>query len=281
MQIYNIETGNFKADGGAMFGVVPKQLWQKKYNVDENNLCSISDRALLIDTGERKVLVDTGIGNKQDEKWLSFHHLHGDATLLKSLQNHNYSPADITDVLLTHLHWDHCGGAVYKDDDGQYKPQFPNADILVSRKQWEWAKNTNVREAPAYPQENIIPLEETGKLQFIEKEGEIIPGIHIRLFNGHTKGLMLPVIEKDNQTIFFAGDLIPVMANLPLVYVASYDILPLETIAEKDRMLKEAFANNWIIVFQHDVEHQACTLTQTPKGIREDRVLSITEINKL
>ncbi len=278
MQLFNIETGNFKADGGAMFGVVPKQIWQKKYDADENNLCSIADRGLLIDTGDRKVLVDTGIGDKQDEKWLSFHHLHGDDSLEKSLKKAGYQWGDITDVILTHLHWDHCGGALIKTADGQFAPRFPNAKIWISQAQWEWATTPNLRESPAYPQENILPLKETNSVEFVTEEKEIIPGITVKLFNGHTKGLMLPLIEKDGRKVFFAGDLIPVAANIPLVYVASYDILPLDTIAEKERILKQALNENWVLIIQHDINCEACTLKETPKGIREDKILKIEEI---
>ncbi len=278
MQIFNIETGNFKADGGAMFGVVPKKIWQKKYEADENNLCSIADRGLLVDTGERKVLIDTGIGDKQDDKWLSFHHLHGDDSLEKSLKKAGYHWDDITDVILTHLHWDHCGGAVIRDAEGNYAARFPNATIWVSQEQWEWATNPHMREAPAYPQENILPLKETNRIEFVTEEKEIIPGITIKLFNGHTKGLMLPLIDKDGQKVFFAGDLIPVAANIPSVYVASYDILPLDTIAEKQRILTQALEENWILIIQHDINCEACTLKETPKGIREDKILKIEEI---
>ncbi|HKK59145.1 MAG TPA: MBL fold metallo-hydrolase [Salinivirga sp.] len=278
MQIFNIETGKFKADGGTMFGVVPKQLWQKKYEADEHNLCSIADRAMLIDTGDRKVLVDTGIGNKQDEKFLAFHYLHGDDTLEKSLNAQGFKPEDITDIILTHLHWDHCGGVLNKNSDGEIVAAFPNAQIWVSQMQWDWATNPNIREAPAFPQENIRPMQETNKVNLVKQEGEIIPGIEVRLFNGHTKGLMLPLIDKGGKKVFFAGDLIPVMANIPLVYVASYDILPLDTIAEKERILQEALENNWTIVLQHDVSVEACTVKDTPKGIREDQLLKIAEI---
>mgnify|MGYP006275237893 CR=1 FL=1 len=278
MQIFNIETGKFKADGGTMFGVVPKQLWQNKYEADENNLCSIANRAMLIDTGDRKVLVDTGIGNKQDEKFLAFHYLHGDDTLEKSLEAFGYGPKDITDVILTHLHWDHCGGALQKNAEGEIEPAFPNAQIWVSEAQWNWATDPNIREAPAFPQENILPLNTHNKMNFVQAEGEIIPGIEVRLFNGHTKGLMLPLIDKAGKKVFFAGDLIPVMANIPLVYVAAYDILPLETIAEKKRILQEALENDWSIVLQHDVSVEACTVKETPKGIRENQLLKIAEI---
>jgi glyoxylase-like metal-dependent hydrolase (beta-lactamase superfamily II) len=279
VKLFNIETGKFKADGGAMFGVVPKQIWQKKYPCDENNLCSIANRSLLVDTGNRKVLIDTGIGNKQDEKWLSFHHLHSDDTLVKSLNNAGYTPNDITDVVLTHLHWDHCGGALVKNESGQIIPQFPNAKIWVSAAQWEWATNANIREAPAYPQENILPLMENENIEFVTQNTEIIPGIHVRLFNGHTKGLMLPVLKTEKGTVFFAGDLIPVMANVPLVYIAAYDVFPMDTLDEKEKLLAEAVSNQWTLVFQHDAYNQACTLKETPKGVREDMVLDISKID--
>lgn len=278
MQLFNIETGKFKADGGTMFGVVPKPLWQRKYEADENNLCSIADRALLIDNGDRKILIDTGIGDKQDEKYLSFHHLHGDDNLVKSIHSSGYQEKDITDIILTHLHWDHCGGAVLRDPNGELKIRFPNANIWVSKEQWEWAISPNIREAPAFLEENILPLQESGKLKLVEKEGEIIPGIEVKIFLGHTKGLMLPIINKNGQKVLFAGDLIPVMANIPLVYVASFDIFPLETIKEKETILKQAVEENWIIVLQHDLNVEACTVKNTPKGIREDKILKISDI---
>lgn len=278
MKLFNIEAGKFKADGGTMFGVVPKALWQRKYKVDENNLCNIADRALLIDNGQRVILVDTGIGEKQDEKYLSFHHLHGNDTLIKSIHKAGYKEEDITDVILTHLHWDHCGGAIYKDNNGEFHLQFSNAQIWVSKEQWEWATNPNIREAPAFLEENILPLKDLGKLNLVEQEGEIIPGIEVKIFYGHTKGLMLPIIQKDNKKVLFAGDLIPVMANIPLVYVASFDILPLDTIKEKEIILKKAVEENWVIVLQHDLYVEACTVKDTKKGIREDQLLKISEI---
>lgn len=278
MEIFKIETGNFKADGGAMFGVVPKLLWQKKYNVDENNLCNIANRCLLVDTGDRKVLIDAGIGHKQDEKWLSFHHLHGNDSLEKSLKKHGYHWDDITDLVLTHLHWDHCGGAVTQEDSGTYELQFPNAKIWVSLDQWDWATNPNLREEPAYPQENILPMLDKGQIEFVTEDYEIIPGINVRLFNGHTKGLMLPLIDMGDKKVFFAGDLIPVVANLPLVYVAAYDIYPLDSISEKEQILKEAAQENWFIIFQHDVENEACTVRTTEKGIRAKNIMKIKDI---
>ncbi|PLX20366.1 MAG: MBL fold metallo-hydrolase [Salinivirgaceae bacterium] len=278
MRLFNIETGKFKADGGTMFGVVPKGLWQRKYEADENNLCNIADRALLVDTGDRVVLIDTGIGDKQDERYLSFHHLYGDDSLVKSIHNAGYKEEDITDVILTHLHWDHCGGAVLRDNNRELKLRFNKANIWVSKDQWEWATSPNIREAPAFLEENILPLKESGKLILVEKDGEIIPGIEVKIFQGHTKGLMLPIINKDGQKVLFAGDLIPVMANIPLVYVASFDILPLETIKEKEIILKKAVEENWVIVLQHDQKVEACTVKETPKGIREDKILKISEI---
>ena len=280
MQIFNIETGNFKADGGAMFGVVPKMIWQKKYQADENNLCSIANRSLLIDTGKRVVLIDSGIGTKQDEKWLSFHHLHGNNSLEKSLKKHGYHWDDITDLILTHLHWDHCGGAVIANKENNYELQFPNAKIWISVAQWDWATDPNMREEPAFLQENILPLLDKGQIEFVNKDAEIIPGIEVRLFNGHTKGLMLPLINTGTKKIFFAGDLIRVMANLPLVYVAAYDIAPLDSIEEKDRILKEAAMDNWVLVFQHDAINEACTVRTTEKGVREKEILKIDSLTQ-
>lgn len=279
MEIYNIETGNFKCDGGAMFSVVPKLLWSRKYPSDEDNLCNCAMRSLLVVDGERKILIDNGTGDKQDEEFFKHQHLNGDSTLLSSLLNIGFQPKDITDVIFTHLHFDHCGGAVKNNEKGDgFDLVFPNATHWVSKAQWENFNNPNIREADAYFQENIIPIKEAGKLKFVEKEGELFPNFEIRFVNGHTPGLMVSIIKNENNTLVFAGDFIPTAANVPVKWLASYDLNPTESLREKEVFLKEAVENNYILFFQHDIINECCSLVQTPKGIKVDKCFSLSEI---
>jgi glyoxylase-like metal-dependent hydrolase (beta-lactamase superfamily II) len=268
MKIHVIDCGNFKADGGAVFGVVPKTMWSKSYPADENNLCNLSMRSLLVETGNRKVLIDTGTGNKQDERFFKYHYLNGQGELIQSLKEAGFSPEDITDVVHTHLHFDHCGGTIKKDQAGNLVTTFPNANLWVSKTQWEWAVNPNKREAPAYPPENILPMEESGKLMFVETEGEFIPGIEARFMNGHTRGQIIPILHAGNKKVVYCGDLIPTMANTPLSFVSAYDLFQLDVLEEKEAMLEEAVKNEYILCFEHDLYNEACILHNTPKGIR-------------
>jgi glyoxylase-like metal-dependent hydrolase (beta-lactamase superfamily II) len=265
--LFNI--ANFKIDGGAMFGVVPKVLWSRVYKPDENNLIVLTLRSLIIETGNHKILVDTGWGNKQDEKFFRHVYLHGGEGLMGGLATRGYKPEDITDVFLTHLHADHCGGAITRNPDGNsYKPAFPEATYHVSRTQWEWALKNNLREADSYPEENILPIIESGKLNLVGEEGELFPGFSVIICNGHTPGLMLPVIKYKGRTLVYTGDLIPTIAHIPLIWNMSYDIESLKTIEEKERLLNEAVENNYILVFQHDEHIECCTVEMTEKGIR-------------
>ncbi len=272
MKLYPIETGNLKLDGGAMFGVVPKVLWQKAYPADENNLCNWSMRCLLVVDGERKILIDNGIGYKQDENWLKHYYLNGDDTLEASLAKVGESPENITDVILTHMHFDHCGGSVkWNDDSSGYELAFPNATYWTSRKQYEWAINPNRREKASFLKENILPIEESGKLNLIEEEGEFIPNITFKMYDGHTDGQVIPHINVGGKTVVFMADLLPATAHIPMPWIMAYDTRPLKTLKDKERFFKDALNNNYILFFEHDLYNEACTLQDTPKGVRVNR----------
>lgn len=269
MKLYPIETGNLKLDGGAMFGVVPKVLWQKVYPCDENNLCNWSMRCLLMVDGNRKILIDNGIGNKQDEKWLSHYYLNGDATLEDSLAAVGVKPEEITDMIITHMHFDHCGGSVkWNADRSDLELAFPNATYWASRQQYEWATQPNRREEASYLKENILPIQESGKLKLIEEEGEYIPHIVFKLYNGHTEGQLIPHINYNGKTVVFTADLMPSAAHIPMPWIMAYDTRPLETLADKERFYKDALANDFILFLEHDLYNEACILHNTPKGVR-------------
>jgi len=279
MKLHSIETGNAKFDGGAVFGVVPKVLWQKFYPADENNLCNCSIRSLLIMDDDRKVLIDTGIGEKQDEKFLKNYHLNGDFNLITSLTKIGVSPEEITHVLLTHLHFDHCGGAVkWKKDRSDYELTFPNAYYFVSKKQWEWALNPNRREAASYLKDNIIPIQQSGKLVLVEKEGELLPNIEVRFFFGHTEAQMIPFVNFEGKTIVYTSDLIASTAHIPMPYIMSYDIRPLITLKEKEFFYKEAIENNYTLFFEHDIYNECCTLKLSEKGVVVDKTFKLKDI---
>lgn len=265
--LFNI--ANFKADGGAMFGVIPKTLWSRVYKSDENNLITLTLRSLIVETDGRTILVDTGWGDKQDAKFFRYVYQHGGEGLIEGLRARGYEPGDITDVVLTHLHADHCGGTIRNSASGTgFEPVFPNAAIHVSRSQWEWAKMNNLREADAFLEENILPLEHGGRLNLIDEEGELFKGFSLRIFYGHTPGLMLPLIDFRGRKLFYTGDLIPTAAHIPLIWNMAYDIEQLRTIEEKQAILKEALDNDYVFVFQHDENVECCTLGMTEKGIR-------------
>ncbi len=279
MKIHLFNIANFKVDGGAMFGVVPKALWSRVYTSDENNLIVLTLRSLIIEINDHVILVDTGWGDKQDEKFFRYVYLHNGEGLTEGLANRGYNPEDITDVVLTHLHADHCGGAVRKRPDGEgFELTFPEAIYHVSRVQWEWAVKNNLREADAFLEENIIPISDSGRLNLIDEEGELFPGFSVRICFGHTPGLMIPVIKYKNKTLVYTGDLIPTAAHLPLIWNMSYDIESLRTIDEKVQLLSEALEKNYILVFQHDENVECCTLEMTPKGIRAKEKFSFSEV---
>ena len=276
MQLFSINTGNLKLDGGAMFGVVPKVMWSKLYPYDENNLCNWIMRCLLIVDGDRKILIDTGIGNKQSEKFFSNYYLNGNASLDKSLAEHGFTVDDITDVILTHLHFDHCGDAIrWNADKTDYIPTFRNATYYISRQQWEWATHPNNREKASFLKENILPIGEKAKLKLIDQDSELLPGISIRLFYGHTDGQMIPFIKYNDKTVVYMADVLPSTAHIPLPYVMSYDTRPLITLEEKEKFLKEAARNGYILFFEHDLYHEACTVEETEKGVRLKETMNI------
>lgn len=279
MKIYSLETGNFKTDGGAMFGVVPKVLWQRLYTADENNLCNCSCRSLLIETNDRKILIDTGIGDKLTEDYAKHQHLNGDDTLMDSLAQINVKPEDITDIILSHLHFDHCGGTTKYNEKGEVEIVFPNAKIWVSKTQWDWANDPNPREKPAYLPENLEPLEKSGQIQFIEENMFLTPDIEIRIFNGHTVGLLSVFMNIGERRLVFAGDLIPALPYIRLSFTAAFDINPLLSITEKTNFLNELCENGDILFLQHDINTEACTLKMTPKGVREDEHIKINELD--
>ena len=269
MKLYLFNIANFRADGGAMFGVVPKVLWSRVYSCDENNLVVLTLRSLVIETDGHVILVDTGYGDKQDEKFFRHVHLHGGEGLLQGLNNIGYRPEDITDVLLTHLHADHCGGGVMRKEGGNgYELTFPEATYHVSRTQWEWAIKNNIREADAFLRENIIPIMDSGHLSLVDEEGELFSGVSVEICYGHTPGMMIPVINYKDKTLIYTGDLIPTLAHIPVIWNMSYDIESLKTIKEKEKLLKEALDRGYILVFQHDEHIECCSLEMTPKGIR-------------
>jgi glyoxylase-like metal-dependent hydrolase (beta-lactamase superfamily II) len=277
IDLFNI--ASFLIDGGAMFGVVPKIIWSRVYSSDENNLIVLTLRSLIIETNGHVILVDTGWGDKQDEKFFRHVHLHGGEGLMGGLLKRGYKPEDITDVFLTHLHADHCGGAVKRNFNGTgYELTFPNATYHVSRTQWEWAAKNNLREADSFLEENILPIEQSGRLNLVDEESELFPGFYIRMCYGHTPGLMIPIIKYKGKTLVYAGDLFPTVAHIPVIWNMSYDIESLKSIDEKDRMLKEALEGSYIFVFQHDEHIECCTLEMTPKGIRAKDKFSFSEI---
>jgi glyoxylase-like metal-dependent hydrolase (beta-lactamase superfamily II) len=279
MILYPINTGNLKLDGGAMFGVVPKVIWGKLYPADENNLCNWSMRCLLIVDGDRKVLIDCGMGNKQSEKFFANYYLNGDDSLEKSLAAVGFTADDITDVILTHLHFDHCGGAVrWNDDKTDYDPTFKNATYFTSKAQWEWATSPNNREKASFLKENILPIKEKGKLKLVENDCELYPGISVRIFNGHTNGQVIPFISYKGKTIVYMADLLPAAAHIPLPYIMSYDTRPLITLKEKEAFMNEAARNGYILFFEHDLYRECCTVQETEKGVRIKDSMALTEI---
>ena len=278
MQVYSVDTGLFKLDGGAMFGVVPKVIWNKLNPADENNLCTWSMRCMLVVDEERRILIDTGMGTKQSEKFFSHYYLHGEGELMKSLNQLGFSADDITDVILTHLHFDHCGGAVNLTNE-KLIPAFPKATYWSTAKHWEWAINPNNREKASFLKENFVPLQEHGQLKFIEeKEGELTQfsnNIDILFAHGHTQSMMLPLIKFKGKTICYMADLIPSSMHVPLPYVMGYDMFPMTTLIEKEIFLKKACQENYILFFEHDPAGECCTVELTEKGYKRKEVFNL------
>ncbi len=279
MKLYTIETGFFKLDGGAMFGVVPKTIWNKLNPADENNLCTWAMRCLLIEDGDRLILVDNGIGDKQDAKFFSHYYLHGDATLDKSLAAHGFHRDDITDMFLTHLHFDHCGGSIVRQGE-RLLPAFKNATYWSNEDHWKWATQPNDREKASFLKENILPIQESGQLKFIDHlEGvNFTENVSIRFANGHTDAMMLPQISYKGKTIVYMADLLPSTGHIPLPYVMAYDMFPLKTLQEKKGFLQEAVDKEYILYLEHDPVNECCVLQQTEKGIRAGETFSLGNI---
>jgi glyoxylase-like metal-dependent hydrolase (beta-lactamase superfamily II) len=279
MKLHVLNTGNLRLDGGAMFGVIPKVMWSKIYPCDENNLCNWSMRCLLVEDGEHKILIDCGIGDKQSEKFFSNYYLNGDDSLDKSLAAIGITADDITDVILTHLHFDHVGGAVrWNADRTSYILTFKNAIHWTSMQQWEWATNPNNREKASFLKENILPIKEQGTLNLIEKDTEIYPGIMLRMFFGHTQGQVIPLIRYGDRTVVFMADLLPSAAHIPLPYVMSYDTRPLVTLEEKEAFMKEAAENAYVLFLEHDIMHECCRVQETEKGVRLKEILLLAAV---
>lgn len=282
MKLHAINTGNFKLDGGAMFGVVPKTLWQRTNPADENNLCSWAMRSLLIEDGNRLILVDTGIGNKQDEKFFSHYYLHGNDSLDGGLKALGYHRSDITDVFLTHLHFDHCGGAIeWNASRNGFRPAFENAVYWSNARHWKWATEPNAREKASFLEDNILPIEESGQLQFVEVGADgwnSTPlGFDVFVVSGHTDAQMLPALKVGGKTLVFMADLLPSTGHIPLPYVMGYDTRPLLTLNEKKLFLDEAVQGEYILFLEHDPVNECCTLQPTEKGPRLAETGRLTE----
>ncbi len=277
MKIYPIETGNFKLDGGAMFGVVPKSLWQKTNPADANNMIEMSMRCMLIEDGRRLTLVDTGLGSKQSEKFFSYYYLFGDVSLESSLAKYGFHKDDITDVFLTHLHFDHCGGAIERQNDSLV-PAFKNAKFWSNANHWDWAVNPNPREKASFLKENILPMKESGQLNFIADQPVEDVGFDVVFVDGHTEKQMLPKLNYKGKTIVFMADLLPTVGHIPLPYVMGYDTRPLLTLKEKASFLNEAADNNYYLFLEHDAYNEICTVKHTEKGVRLDETFKFTDI---
>lgn len=279
MKLFSIVPESFKLDGGACFGVVPKSIWEKYVKADENNMIPLSSRCLLADTGERVILVDVGMGDKQSEKFFSYYYLFENIGLEKALARHGYSCDQVTDVILTHLHFDHVGGAVRWAKDGK-TPElvFPNATYFCSKAQWDTAMKPNPREKASFFEENMLPIYESGRLEFIHEEGELYEGVYIEIKNGHTEGLIVPVFDYHGRKVAFMADFVAALGNIPIAYIPSFDIEPVRSMEEKREFLKRALDNDYVLVFQHDYDNECCTLKDTPKGIRPDKIFTLSDL---
>ena len=286
MTIYPIETGNFKLDGGAMFGVVPKSIWQKTNPADNNNMIDIAARSLLIQDGARLILIDTGMGNKQSDKFFSYYYRWGDFSIDTSLAQHGFHRNDITDVFMTHLHFDHCGGSVqWNSKRTGYEPAFKNATYWTNKDHWEWATRPNVREKASFLKENLLPMQESGQLKFISRGSETFLknselGFGILFVDGHTEKQMLPHINYKGKILVFTADLIPTVGHIPVPYVMGYDTRPLLTLNEKEQFLKAAVKNDYLLFFEHDAHNEICTLQQTEKGVRLNQIHTFKDFFK-
>ena len=278
MKLYTINTGFFKLDGGAMFGVVPKSLWQKLNPPDAKNLCTWAMRCLLIEDGNRLILIDNGIGDKQDPKFLSHYYLHGEDSLLKSIASAGFASTDLTDMFLTHLHFDHCGGGV-RNENGNQVLTFSNATYWTNEEHWKWATQPNAREKASFLKENILPMQESGQLKMTSSaQKSPFSQFDISYVSGHTDKMMIPMIPYKGTTVCFMADLIPSTGHIPIPYVMGYDTRPLLTIEEKEKILQIAADQNYVLYFEHDPVHECCTVKHTEKGVRIDRTFPLSEL---
>ena len=283
MKIHVLNTGFFKLDGGAMFGVVPKTLWQKTNPADENNMCSWAMRSLLIEDGNRLILIDAGIGDKQSEKFFAHYYMYGSDSLHGNLAKLGFHANDITDVFLTHLHFDHCGGAInWNEAKDAYRPAFPNATYWSTENHWKWATEPNPREKASFLAENILPIQESGQLKFIERTGDfsknVLPNMDVLFVDGHTESMMIPHIHYQGKTLVFMADLLPSTGHIPLPYVMGYDTRPLITMEEKKNFLTKASEENFVLFLEHDSVNECCNLIQTEKGVRLGEQFSFNEL---
>jgi len=285
MKLYPINAGHFKLDGGAMFGVVPKQLWQKTNPADTNNMIDLTTRCLLIEQGKRLILIDTGMGNKQSQKFFSYYHQWGNFNLIQSLKDKGFHPNDITDVFLTHLHFDHCGGAIqWNANKTGFEPTFKNAYYWNNKNHWLWATKPNNREKASFLKDNINPIQSSGQLKFIDlpEQNKTLEnttlGFDIFFVDGHTDKQMIPLIHYKGKTICFMADLLPTAGHLPLPYIMGYDTRPLLTLKEKDNFLKRAAKNNYYLFLEHDAHNEIITVKQTEKGIRLNKVHTCKDV---
>jgi len=281
MKLHKIEAGTFHVDGGAAFGVVPKKVWQKRYPCDDDNYCQLTMRCLLIDTGDRRILIDTGTGDKQLE-YLKYYDFKGVINFDNELGKLGYTCSDITDIIFTHLHFDHCGGATkYNADRSKVELVFPNATHWVGETQWSNFLNPNVREGDSYFTENIIPVQQAGKLKFVSENQFICPEVEVRLYNGHTVGQLVGYIQLDNKTFVYVGDVIPLAANVPLAWISSYDVFPISAMAEKKVLLDEAASKNQILYFEHDAYTECCTVIAEYNKHKVEKKMKFEEALKL
>ena len=278
MNLHVIDTGHFKLDGGAMFGVVPKALWNRHQPADENNRCTWAMRCLLIEAHGRVILIDTGMGDKQDDKFRSHFEPHGEGDLLASIARAGYTREEITDVVLTHLHFDHCGGAVQKRPNEDLELTFPNAIHWSEENHWKWATDPNPRERASFLKENILPIKESGMLKFVNDDTEIIPELWFAIADGHTHGMLIPHLEIGEETLVFMADLLPSPTHIPLAWVMGYDIDPLQTIREKEAFLAEAAENDFILFYEHDPVIECSRVVHTEKGFRASDTMSLADI---
>jgi len=284
MTLYPIETGNFKLDGGAMFGVVPKSIWNNTNPADSNNMIDLAARSLLIEDGDRLILIDTGMGNKQSDKFFGYYYQWGDHTLDKSLQKFGFHRDDITDVFMTHLHFDHCGGSIQRNKDlTGYEPAFKNALFWTNEDHWQWATIPNMREKASFLQENLLPMQESGQLKFIKKdEGAYLKnselGFGILFVDGHTDKQMLPHINYKGKTLVFTADLVPTAGHIPVPYIMGYDTRPLLSMEEKQLFMNEAVTNDYFLFLEHDAHNEICSLKNTKKGVRLKEIHTFDEI---